>query len=368
MTTSDDAAIRPAHFDLSLPVLMKEMRSRMRGVRAPVLLFITTGLAILVGLIIIMPQWDNISYTNRVSEHYSGSTTMADVGKGLFFGLIILQSILCALIAPALTAGAISIEREQQTLDLLFLTRLSNANIIMGKLLSSLGFLLIILVCALPVAAISFLLGGVDPWQLGWSLLTIVSTVSLFGAIALYCSARYTKTATSVAIAYCLCVVFMAIVPIFIALFMLMHQSLTSHYYSEIPYLVFLGASAAVLALIPAAVVSILTTMITRHTNARIFNIILWMVFAGAGLIALLLFADPLYTAIQHNAQLFFLGNPVTAMFAALDPNAFFSGGGTSSLLERGYVPITAGILFCCAFLIVAQTVHELRKLRHKTK
>ena len=111
---------------LSLPVLMKEMRVRMRGLRAPILLGISTALAIIVGLIIIMPGWDTIS-TND-------SRNMVRMGENLFIGITVLEGILCALIAPALTAGAVSIEREQQTLDLLLLTRLSDAQYSLRKI------------------------------------------------------------------------------------------------------------------------------------------------------------------------------------------------------------------------------------------
>ncbi len=61
------------HF--SLPVLMKEMRVRMRGLRAPILLGITTALAIIVGLCIIIPGWDT---------GINNSDNMAQVGESLF--------------------------------------------------------------------------------------------------------------------------------------------------------------------------------------------------------------------------------------------------------------------------------------------
>ncbi len=43
----------------------------------------------------------------------------AEIGRGIFGALLIFETLLVVLLAPAFTAGAISLEREKQTLDLL---------------------------------------------------------------------------------------------------------------------------------------------------------------------------------------------------------------------------------------------------------
>jgi len=350
---------------LSLPVLMKEMRSRMRGIRAPILLFITTGLTILVGLLIVGLNW--ISYTSGPYDTYSN---LAEIGKALFIGLVIMEGILCAVIAPALTAGAISIEREQQTLDLLLLTRLSCSNIVLGKLLSSLGFLLVVLLCSLPVWAISFLLGGIDPAQMFWSLILIFVTVTLFGAIALYCSTRYAKTATSVAVAYCYCVLWLAVIPLFLALSQVFFEPWSStvpqHGWHDIPFVTFAAGSCAVLALIPTAVLSILIGLVFRHSLSRLANLILWAGIAGIGLAAMVEYSGAISGLMTSSDMvMFFLGNPVAAIVVLLVPELSASAGSHGVILAHKFIPLTAAIGLFCALLVIAQTVQELQRLRN---
>src|SRR5438093_9090140 len=72
-------------------------------------------------------------------------------GQFLFLFLVIFQVVLLAFITPALTAGAISGERERQTLDLLFVTPIAPFSIIWGKLLASMSFVALLLIISYAV-------------------------------------------------------------------------------------------------------------------------------------------------------------------------------------------------------------------------
>ena len=82
------------------------------------------------------------------------------------------------------------------------MTRLSCLNIALGKLVSSLSFMAMMLLCSLPVLAMTLLLGGVSPAQIAWALGAILATMILFGAIGMYCSARFARTSVAVTLAY----------------------------------------------------------------------------------------------------------------------------------------------------------------------
>ena len=84
----------------------------------------------------------------------------------MFAVLTILQMALVLFITPSLTAGAISSEREKQTLNILLTTTQSSTQIVVGKLLSSVAFLVLMLVAGLPLYSLVFLFGGVSPSQL----------------------------------------------------------------------------------------------------------------------------------------------------------------------------------------------------------
>ncbi|MHB9134158.1 MAG: ABC transporter permease [Armatimonadota bacterium] len=197
--------------DISLPVFMKENRSRLRGVRGMLLLFASTILAIITAVLVVLPRWEQLAY-NASSTHTVTGTHAT--GQQLLLALMLLEGLLCAFIVPALTAGAIVLERENRTFEFLLLTRLTSRNIVFGKVLSNLGFVALLLLCTLPVASIVFFLGGMSPGQVLWSLGLILAMAACLGAMGLYCSARFEKTSTAVAVAYALTFVWVFLMPL----------------------------------------------------------------------------------------------------------------------------------------------------------
>jgi len=69
-------------------------------------------------------------------------------------------------VVPGLTSGAISGERERQTLDVLLVTPLSPGEIVVSKLLATSAFITLLVVATLPLYILAFSYGG-SPWQ-GW--------------------------------------------------------------------------------------------------------------------------------------------------------------------------------------------------------
>ncbi|HLU11087.1 MAG TPA: hypothetical protein VK003_15555, partial [Oceanobacillus sp.] len=82
------------------PVMLKELRGRMRGVRAflvlTVYLGLMSGFAMLLYLV-----YNSLTYT-------SGSAAAGEVGRVLFMGVVGIELLLIIFIAPAFTAGAIT--------------------------------------------------------------------------------------------------------------------------------------------------------------------------------------------------------------------------------------------------------------------
>ena len=88
---------------------------------------------------------------------FGGSAAFASaaIGQEIFAALLMLETLLVVFLAPAFTAGAISLEREKQTLDLLITTPISSLAIVIGKLLSALTYVFILIVASLPLTASS---------------------------------------------------------------------------------------------------------------------------------------------------------------------------------------------------------------------
>src|SRR5206468_646027 len=99
-------------------------------------------------------QWSNL--------RDSGSLPRAsEAGRTIFLTLACTQAALIALIAPALTSGAIAGEREQQSYELLAASPLSAGAVVRGKLGATVLFVLLLLLASLPLASVAFLFGGV---------------------------------------------------------------------------------------------------------------------------------------------------------------------------------------------------------------
>jgi ABC-2 type transport system permease protein len=168
---------------------VKELRGRMRGRRAFVVL--TIHLLVVAGF-----AWmiESIAERSMNSGFNSSVSASADIGRALFTGLIMLLTLIVLVLAPASTAGAISLEREKQTLDLLTTTPISSLAIILGKLLSALSWVFLLLLASIPVAALVFTFGGVGPEDLVRAYVVLFATAIAFGSMGLFVSAFVKRT------------------------------------------------------------------------------------------------------------------------------------------------------------------------------
>lgn len=181
------------------PVLLKELRTRVRDGRSTALLCgylsVISGIAVLVLL----------SMSERNPFGPSGQGTIApEAGLTIYVTVAFLQLVLIAMVAPALTVGVVSGERERQTMDLLFVTGIGSLGIITGKLLASLAFALLLQVASLPVMALVLLFGGVSLKHLGLTFLIQFVTIMAFGATGILCSTLFRRTQVAVVTAYLL--------------------------------------------------------------------------------------------------------------------------------------------------------------------
>ena len=197
MTTSATAPAQPHHPErphrtlrerlMSNPVVLKELRGRMRGNRAYMVLTIYLGLMSVFTLL--------LYFTYDASSNqgvYGPSGSIA--GKIVFSGLVGIELFLVCFIAPAFTAGAISGERERQTYELLRTTLLPARSLVLGKLTSALSFIVLMLFTAVPLQSLAFLLGGVAPEEVLISLVVLLATALASGSTGIFYSAVMRRT------------------------------------------------------------------------------------------------------------------------------------------------------------------------------
>ncbi len=143
---------------------------------------------------------------------------LSRLGEYFFMSLMTLQITLVLLVAPAMTAGALCLDRARGTLAHLFVTDLSNREIVMGKLLARLSPVLALLAAALPVIAIVGLLGGIEPEAVLWLFLISVAISVVGASLALAVSARVEKAHEVLMVVYAFWVIWLLVAPIWLGI------------------------------------------------------------------------------------------------------------------------------------------------------
>jgi ABC-2 type transport system permease protein len=234
------------------PIIVKELRSRMRGARA----FITLTVALVLTAI-----FSFFLYRLAVANsQYAYSPLSPQIGQTLFAGLIFLELMIVSAITPAITAGAISGEKERQTYEMLLATPLHPLNILWGKLVSALSYVLLLVFVAVPMSSLIFIFGGVTARDMLKTLAILTVIAAMFGVMGLFMSALFERTGRATTAAYLL-VMSMLIGPIFIA------AAASALSQPEIP--------RWFLALSPISALS--STLSSSVNQQRMFDIIGWL-------------------------------------------------------------------------------------------
>ncbi|QPC83449.1 hypothetical protein G4Y79_03445 [Phototrophicus methaneseepsis] len=193
------------------PVSVKELRGRMRGVRA---------FAIITIFLLLMSAFTVLLYLLQLPAVTGGRTIVTgELGRLLFIGVVGIELVLVVFIVPALTAGAVSGERERKTYDLLQTTLLSAPMFLVGKMESALGYIVLLLASAIPLQSIAFLFGGVGETEVIVAFVILMVTGLVLGALGLYFSAQTERTLTATVRVYTVALVLCFGVPL-VALFL----------------------------------------------------------------------------------------------------------------------------------------------------
>jgi ABC-2 type transport system permease protein len=177
----------PLNVILRNPVALKELRGRMRGPRAFIVM--TMYLVVVGGFTIIIYLAATGSATTSTGEIDGG-----EVGRLLFSAVVAMELFLVTFITPAFTASAISGEHERQTYDLLRTTLLPEQSLVWGKLFSAIAYIILLLLAAIPLQSIAFLFGGVDIPEVYIAFVVLMATAFFLGTLGVYFSAMSRRT------------------------------------------------------------------------------------------------------------------------------------------------------------------------------
>lgn len=119
-------------------------------------------------------------------------------GRPLFEMLVRWQFWGIYLFLPVMTCGALTVEKERQTLPLLQLTRLGGWTILLEKLASRLMAICTFLLLPLPLAAMAYGIGGIEAMDIVKSLYVLCLTAVQVACFSLLCSAWFRTTAGAI--------------------------------------------------------------------------------------------------------------------------------------------------------------------------
>ena len=175
------------------PVLDKEIKIRFRNKKT----FMSVGFYLFVLGFLMVGILFISGYNYRAGYINPGEYVF------LFQILSYIQFALVLFLIPAITAGVISSEREKQTLSMLLTTTQSSFSIIFSKLVSSVLFLLLLVVSSLPIYSFIFLFGGVSPAEVLSVMGMLLFIIFTFASIGVCISTFIRKTIVSIVLTYC---------------------------------------------------------------------------------------------------------------------------------------------------------------------
>lgn len=128
--------------------------------------------------------WGSRAPVSPLARQREVVTARAEIAADYLSTLLLQQLILLGLLTPVLTAGAVSHEKEQDTLTALLGTQLGSWEIITGKLLGRLAILLNLSLPAVPLMVFATILGDVGLFPL---LVALAQATILTFALAAAC-------------------------------------------------------------------------------------------------------------------------------------------------------------------------------------
>ncbi len=170
------------------PVFKREFGGTLRS---PKMNFIAAAYLLMLGGAMLL-LWPSGGIQSMVSE--SSRQIFA-----LFFNV---NLTLLMLLVPAYSAPSVTYERENNTYAALFSTLLSPFEIMAGKLLASIGILLIIVILSMPIASICALTGGVDVLFMCKAMTLLIAAAISYGMLALACSSICFRTIQAIMATY----------------------------------------------------------------------------------------------------------------------------------------------------------------------
>ncbi|MDD6208257.1 MAG: ABC transporter permease subunit [Clostridiales bacterium] len=174
------------------PVYKKELKLNMRTWKTAIFVMLynlfLAGISLLAYYLTIdMADYSSFSYSILLN---------------VFRGMMTLEYALVLFLVPSYTSGAISGERERQTLEILLTTKMKPFQIVIGKLLSSISLIILLVISSLPILSIIFSIGGASVIELLKLILMCITSAIYIGSFGILFSTLFKRTMPATVITY----------------------------------------------------------------------------------------------------------------------------------------------------------------------
>lgn len=187
----------------------RDFRVQLRGNRA-VLLW-AFYLLVLIGFAMIV-------YNSAVRE--GGQTSIVEAQarlRSFYQSIMILLAVMINVITPALTAGAIVMERQRHSLDLVFSAPVTPKYLLVGKMISSYRYTWMLLILSLPVTSACVVLGGATWSDVISAYLILSFTALVYTSLALLLSTLAKQPVSAVIWSYVAAAAYSIVSAMFVA-------------------------------------------------------------------------------------------------------------------------------------------------------
>ncbi len=181
------------------PITRREVKTRFRTGRSAVTVSVWLLFVGVAGYLIFRIAQGFASDRFRFSGG-SGVLASAYMGSMMFELLTLLLLSAVLLVVPTVSALAIVGERERLTLELLQVSQLGARQVVLGKLASSLAYLLLLVVAVAPILTLPLLIGGVTLLDVGAAIGMTTATAVMVGAVSIFISSAVRTSRAAVAL------------------------------------------------------------------------------------------------------------------------------------------------------------------------
>ncbi|MFB3786723.1 MAG: ABC transporter permease [bacterium] len=157
------------------PITLREFIRQARGFRFWILLAaVLSG-----GSAVLCLVWASYSQVFLTLEPFP-------IGRILYFAIISMEFLIIVVFLPGIVAHGLISERDQNTFPLLLTTPLSAGRILGGKLISTLGVMVLLIVATFPLISICLARGGVSPLEVALGSAGLVLACFLVASFAIF--------------------------------------------------------------------------------------------------------------------------------------------------------------------------------------